>query len=134
MIDIGSGTASEISSLAPYTNVTALAIDREGTGIAWSKASGWLIEIDMADGSTTSIGHLPGAFEAFDHAPDGTLYGSSYITLYTIDPDERISSAVGNFSVAESMYSLTVVPEPTTAALLALGALWLCRRRVQAHI
>lgn len=128
LIDMGSGTASEIGTLPPYTNITAFAIDAEGRGIAWSNASAWLIEINLADGATTSLGHMSGGFEAFDYAPDGTLYATSYLQLWIVDPDERTSTCIGSFDMASSMYAFTVVPEPTTIALLGLGLLFLRRR------
>lgn len=128
-IDVNTGATTEVATLPPYTNVTAFAIDTAGNGIAWSTASNWLIHIDLTDGSTTSLGHLPGAFQAFDYGPDGILYASSLVGIYTIDVVNFDATFLGYFENISSMYGFAVIPEPATLLFLTIGMLGLLRRR-----
>lgn len=128
-IDVNTGATTEVVTLPPYTHVTAFAIDTAGNGIAWSTASNWLIHIDLTDGSTTSLGHLTGTFQAFDYGPDGILYASSEGGIYTIDVANLDATFLGNFENTSSMYGFTVIPEPATLLFLTLGMLGLLRRR-----
>ena len=79
----------------------------------------YLFEVDLSDGSTTSIGQLSGNFDAFDIGPDGTLYGWDYGDLYSIDLDNCAKTYINSFE--HSGRSLTIIPEPATLLLLGFG-------------
>ncbi|HDY87049.1 MAG TPA: DUF4394 domain-containing protein, partial [bacterium] len=80
LFEINTSTAETtlIGSLNPFISVTALAIDNGGRAIGYDSGADWLFEIDLTDGSTTSLGQLDGDFFAFDYGPDGTLYALDY--------------------------------------------------------
>ena len=138
-IDLNTGVLTTINS-SPwiYTSVTAFAINSANIALAWDSGAQWLFEVDLSDGTTTSIGLLPGTFEAFDFGPDGTLYtmesssstlvhvyGITYGSLLDINSYSR-SSYLGEF---HSESGIAVVPEPTTLLLLGLGGILIRRRR-----
>jgi len=132
-IDLNTGALTTINSLPwIYTSVAAFAIDGANTAIAWDSSVEWLFEVDLSNGITTSIGHLPGAFGAFDFGPDGTLYAMESYTvtsghLYSIDINTLSRS--GYFGEFLYENGLAIVPEPATLSLLALGGLFLRKRR-----
>lgn len=132
-INLSSGALTTITS-SPwiYTSVTAFAIDSTDTAIAWDSSAEWLFEVDLSDGTVTSIGHLPGTFGAFDFGPDDTLYAMEPFTaslgrLYSIDTTTLSRS--GYFGEFPYENGLAIVPESCTLSLLALGGVGLLRKR-----
>lgn len=125
-IDVQTGDVTTIGSLSPYGFVTAFAIDNSGKAVGWDSGAEWLFEVDLVDGSTTSLGYLPGSFDAFDYSSNGVLYGWDYLggvdgtRLYGIDvANVRLDSSLGWFAHGESGF--TLVPEPTTPPIADAG-------------
>ena len=121
------GDTSVIGALNPYIDTHAFAINSAGKGIGWDSGANWLFEIDLTDGSTTSLGYLDGGFDAFDFGPDGVLYAWDSNKLYSIDTANLTATHLRTFG--QTGYAFAVVPEPTTLLLLGLGAVMLRRKR-----
>ena len=112
LFDTETAEASVVGSLAPYTAMAAFAIDHNGLAIGWDSGSNWLFRINLSDASTTPLGHLPGRFNAFDFAPDGTLYAwNAAYDLYEIDLATAESTFLGNYPDA-ACFSLAFAVEP----------------------
>lgn len=103
-------TVTFIEFLNPYIDTRAFSISPEGKAIAYDNGSLWLYEINLVDGSTTSIGALAGDFFEFDYAPDGELYGWRSTQFYRIDVENlQVTNLIG-FSI--NCNSFTFVPLP----------------------
>jgi len=109
-----------------------------------------LYTIDRATGAVTEVGPLGVDLDPADvscglaiDAVDGTLYAGAYDgTLYTVDKATGAATLVGDSGIAydalESLGGVTLVDIPALsaggvallAAVLALGGIWLLRRRV----
>lgn len=109
-----------------------------------------LYTIDRATGTVTEVGPLGVNLDPADvscglaiDAGDGTLYAGAYDgTLYTVDKATGAATLVGNSGIAydalESLGGVTSVDIPALSAgglallvaVLALGGIWLLRRRV----
>ncbi|HUT59285.1 MAG TPA: hypothetical protein VNA25_15655, partial [Phycisphaerae bacterium] len=110
-INIGTGGATEVGALHPYVSTRALAIDNAGRCIGWDGGAKWLFEANLADASTQSLGYLETPFEAFDYAPDGTLYGSNAGgALYVVDANQITATYIRQLGTASGVYAFAIVP------------------------
>lgn len=83
--------------------------------------------------TVTAVGSLGVALAGdigFDISPDGTGYLVSGNSLYTVNLGTGAATAAG--TLGQSLSSISVIPEPSSALLGAIGALGLLRRRRQA--
>jgi hypothetical protein len=119
LIDTTTGADSVVGPLTPFVGMQALAINDDGFAVGWDYASTWLFRISLSDGSTTSLGALPGLanFQAFDFASDGTLYGLEGNRLYTIDTTLPTATLVRTLPSPASD-SLTFLLEPGPPLIL----------------
>ena len=126
-IDPLSGTSTLISSFYPTYFARTFTVINETTAIAWDRDDGWLFEVDLTDGSTTSLGYFEGPFEALEFGPDGMLYAWYVDNFFSLDVESMTSTYLQSFSV--SGHSMTIIPEPATLLLFGLGAVVLKRKR-----
>ncbi len=105
----------------------AFDIDLNGVGLAQSTQTGnMLYRVNLSNALVTQLGSLPQSFVAFDHGPDGTVYGWSGKTIYRVD--------VGGLSVSEMLSvqyggnAFSLIPEPTTLTFFTLCIPALIRR------
>ncbi len=104
-INTDTGTDTIVASLSPYVSMAAFAIDGSGRAVGWDSGADWLFEIDLTDGSTSSIGQLQGSFDAFDYGPDGILYGWNNNQLFSIDADSVSSTYLRSFSIGSNAFT-----------------------------
>jgi hypothetical protein len=111
--NLSTGTITDIGPLPLYPTVRAFAIDASGQGIGWDEGSDFLFRVNLSDATTTTLGLLPGDYQAMDYGPDGTLYGWQVDELYRVNPDTVSASFVRGFAIdGVSMTLDRLVPEP----------------------
>ncbi len=104
------------------TNLQGLAFDNSDNLFGVTVA-GDLVSIDATTAAATIIGGsgITPDGQALEFGDDGTLYAAS-VNLKTIDALGN-ATLIGSLGPLGEIRGLAFVPEPTTAAVLALGAL-----------
>ncbi len=119
------GTASE-TFLTGLSVVQYLAVDGVGGELFWSTAA----EVFRAplDGSVAPVSIFTGDSWAITLSPDaaGLYYGSGSSSVMRMDTDGSNSAYVTS---VYGVKCIAVVPEPVSAAILAMGGVALLRRR-----
>lgn len=133
--DPNEGADPNIAGIA-YTNSVAGATSTQQYGI--DQKLGVLVTVANNAGTLNTIGSL-GVSPLTDElgldisGASGVAYASLQSgpnsVLYTIDLGTGLATSVGQITSGNLIRDLTVVPEPTTAAVLGLGGLALLRRR-----
>jgi hypothetical protein len=130
-IELSDGTGQLVGSTG-FLNVAGLEYDPStDTLFAWdTTGTRGLITINTATGTGTDVSLLAGGtldIQALAIGPDGNLFGARE-NLYSVNASTGAFSLVSN--IGEDIRGLAfVIPEPASAALLAMGGLALLRRR-----
>lgn len=132
----GTGHGTSFCDLGDFSAAGDLALDIGGN-LYVTTSVGYLLKIDRADASVTTVGPIPDHdVYGFARNFDGTLYGITWNNmLMTIDPlsgqGTYIRQISGDFlgGTFGSSFTDEAVPEPAGLALIALGSLALLRRR-----
>ena len=133
--DVNEGADPDIVGIA-YTNAIPQAGSTQQYGI--DRNTGALVTVANNAGTLETVGSLGLVGFTNEAALDiaGTndfgfavLQSGPNSLLYTVDLATGAASEVGVFASGDLIRSLTAVPEPTSLALLSVGALALGRRR-----
>ncbi len=120
-VNIGTGASTFVGTMG-LPNFQGLSFEPGGTLFAWSIFQG-LHTVNVATGLATDVntGFNNGGFDikAIDFAGDGTLFGARD-ELYTIDSTTGIPTLIGSGGYS-NLRGIAVIPEPSTALLLASG-------------
>ncbi|BAM02215.1 DUF4394 domain-containing protein [Phycisphaera mikurensis] len=133
--DANEGADPNIAGIA-YTNSVAGATTTQQFGI--DQKLGVLVTVANNAGTLNTIGSLGVSPLTNELGLDisgatgiayANLQSGPNSALYTIDLDTGVATSLGAITTGDLIRDLTVVPEPTAAAVLGLGGLALLRRR-----
>lgn len=148
---INAGGASTLAILDPTTGVqTDIGLTGIGpiNGLAYDASSGvlygstarnalgptsWLVTIDLGTGAATPVGDMGVVVGSIEFGSNGMLYAGGGAqdqgNIFTIDPGTGASTLVGATGLGTVVTGLTLLPAPSSLALLGLGGLVASRRR-----
>ena len=133
-LDPNSGLGTPIGDTGFGNPINGLAYD-VNTNIMYASSGRTqeLYTIDLSNGALNFIGNMGITVGSIEFGSNGLLYGgggqNNASEIFTVDPATGESTVIGRTGLGTTVTGLTLLPAPSSLALLGLGGLVASRRR-----